>query len=463
MFQLRIPTNTTTDLGLAIAEGPYCKFPSEENPSPSTKTPVIAKKGETPHYDMPSIAEQMEQLSDQCEEQYFNYHDKLLIPYYMSRAENEVAVIAMTSGLKPDHPISRKYLRACNKRGISVIWMNLPNSVRDPISMPEYSDMILFFFTDPRSPLYKHFNPEKIAFFLQTHSSSGPLTTDLVLSEEHKGKFKHFKAGIMESSFWDNINGKGLKYALSLGTFNVVAWKNWPKLSYESIEGLLYLHNCAIKKELKNYNPFPNGTMLEKITRDIAINLHVASMAVKCRINLPKHNTYIADSFLSERGSPTYSQMYLASTHNRKIAKKIRKAAHNSKAPQGATQPSIPLIFIAGADDNFSAGDAIEKVAGYLKQKFIKVAGGHKPLSENKAARKALFNEMKALVPEIAKRPKTSSTSELPEIAEPMNLKTSFLTRAYEMAQTITNATFGRVVKPYAATDAPPDKAPQAF
>ena len=194
----------------------------------------------------------------------------------------------------------------------------------------------------------------------------------------------------------------------------------------------MYLNLRALTPLVENSEEYAQANRLEKMLIKTDSVLYAAWQSAKGLINT-RNNIYLDPSYLNPKGSPTFGQMNTAAKYNRAIARKIMNS-------EGIT-PSIPLIFVAGEDDDFSAVKQIEKVAKKLRAEFVLVKdGGHKPISQTKQGRKQVFKAMKKIVPEITKQGQSEEkiSDYWPDVAKPIGTVPNFGIRMLRKAIGVT-------------------------
>ncbi len=370
------------------------------------------------------------------------------IPYHIARATQENAVVAFVSGLKPDHAVSKKIVKALKKRGISVVWINYPNPGRQLGYMSFYKRLSHYFFTSPNSPFYTKFS-EKLKRLIAGHSTGGQNVISLVTSDSTKNDYKDFSLAITENSFLDNANAAQHDSIFRQVLFTSYALLNFRKLPHETLLGLGYNNYYALKEKVgSDYTPAPYETSefnfrVAATSYRAAFNSYLIAQTVKERLGyyatysksqtpnflktairpflqalspvfMEAHNRLenLIESFdlpsprqlydarlPSEFETPTFGQIL----ETRKPGRALRKDIINNPD----IKPACDMLMVMGDEDPFSSNPPQIEVAKSLKIPYIVANSGHSSLSEDKSARKATISVIEEIIPEVYKLPKT--------------------------------------------------------
>lgn len=425
----------------------------------------------------------------------FKFNDDAYIPFYISRAQNERAVIGLGSGMKGDHAVTPDMVEDYNKKGLSVIWINLPNPGRSRGMMPFYRALLHKFYTDKNSPFYTEFD-ENLPRLIEGHSTSGGIITDLVTDPKTKHEYTHIPLGIAEAGFFDNANASRDDGWLTRNVFTAYATWHKNKLPHETLGGLFYLNYSALSDKLTDVKPLPDASKIEKISFTACKWLYTGVCTVRNYVE-NKYYTHtfnssafgslrryfyapaldlinqipalrdglgniIDTSYMTEMGTPTYGQILEIRNTHRKVTDRI--------VNEGA-KPSTKMIFVAGDEDPFSANLPQRQIAEATKSEFIEAKAQHRPLHQDPQTRQIVLDEIDSVLPEEVSPASLEnsgkrSLSYFPPVAAAWVHLPKIRTGFRNVAARLTQRFLGNSTKdqtPQAATLEAPERAPQAF
>lgn len=377
------------------------------------------------------------------------------IPYHIARATQENAVVAFVSGLKPDHAVSKKIVKAFKKRGISVVWINYPNPGRKLGYMPFYKRLSHYFFTSPNSPFYTDFS-STLKKLIAGHSTGGQNVISLVTSDSTKQDYTDISLAIPENSFLDNANAAEHDSLFRQVLFTSYALLNFRKLPHETLLGLGYNNFYSLKEMVgRDYIPTPYetskfGFKIAATSYRAAFNSYLIAQTVKERLGyyatysksqtpnvfksavrpfihalspvfMAAHNGL--ENLIESFDLPSPKQLYNAELpsefemptlgqilETRKPGRALRKEIISNPN----IEPACPMLMVMGDQDPFSSNPPQIEVAKALKTPFIMANSGHNSLDEDKSARNAVITIIEDRIPEVIKLPKAIRKTETP-------------------------------------------------
>lgn len=286
------------------------------------------------------------------------HHKGLDVPFFVSRAENERAVVVACTGLNSYTALRAEELKQMNDAGVSVIWMALPPHKSNSPFMPHFITAGEGFFTDPESPANKLFD-SKLPRYAFTHSTGGQIFTALEQNPETNARIlERYKEVTHIAPYFDATN-VSLKHSLApiRWVFDKYAHMNADRKPHETFFGKVYL---AFKAATE---PFT------KTGQDI---------------------------------SPTYGQILEVQHWGRTLISAFSEAAEK----KGIT---IPATFVVGRDDPFaSALTSIDLARQTDAALEIVPKGGHYPINEKIVAK---FLERVGLAESLSDSPRVAAQS----------------------------------------------------
>jgi len=423
------------DDDVSFSDG-FCPLVAAPNTLPGEKPGLFTKLRRPPqtHTNL-YFSHKSRPLPSNWSERIFKF-EGLDIPYYVARATQTNAVEGAVSGLKPDHAVSRKEIKANKKHGISTVWLNLPNPSRSLGYMDFYKRLEHYFFTSPDSPLYTEF-PLEIPRMAKGHSTGGGTLFGLATHPETREQYAHFKLITGEAIFMDNANAARHNNWFLQNLFTAYATINKHYLPHETLFGLAYLNTGKVLKKAWSFRP-DSSSQVARLSFDACIALYVAGQTVKeklgsyihsprksflsplsiafaqaaykgienlaVRLDVPSPKELMDKSFMSERGSPTYGQIL----ETRRPHRQVRDQIVNDPS----IRPVTHMLLIAGENDPYSSLKPQQDIANALGIPIFLSPTQHNPLTEDKHARKFKMAVIKRLIPEVQKLPKTIRQAE---------------------------------------------------
>lgn len=253
-------------------------------------------------------------------------HSKRNVAFYTAEAKNEKAVILGGSGLKNDFPIPPDQIETLNNAGYSILWVALPNPIRNDNFVEHFVHIAEELITNPENQIMKEWLSKDVPKLFFGYSTTAQLFFHLLRENRTFDTLtKDFKGAVVMSPYLrpPNLDKEG---CLKERLLRMMARNHPDRVSLETRLGAGYY-----LAGLKDKTDVPG---LLQIIRNMPLHLDP---------NLANGMKYT---------TPTFQQMIELMDHGLPILKDSFNSSSNI-----CNRSDFPILMITGKNDSYAGAD----------------------------------------------------------------------------------------------------------